>query len=57
LACHFKGDLCIPVPFYFYLLSDESQKIKDYVTTLWAASTMIAFVGIVLGCQAVIETK
>jgi hypothetical protein len=56
LVCQFKGDLCVPVPLYFYLLSDEGA-VADYVTSLWAAGTMVAFVMVVLGCQIVIETK
>jgi hypothetical protein len=56
LACHMRGDLCTPIPLYYYLISD-TKVIETYETSPWAASTMIAFVATIVGCQVVIETK
>ena len=56
LACHMRGDLCTPIPLYYYLISD-AQVNETYETSPWAASTMIAFVATIVGCQVVIETK
>ena len=51
-----RGDLCTPIPPYYYLISD-AKVIETYETSPWAASTMIAFVATIVGCQVVIETK
>jgi hypothetical protein len=56
LACHMRGDLCTPIPLYYYLISDVKVN-ETYETSPWAASTMIAFVVTIASCQVVIETK
>ncbi len=57
LACGLGGGLCVPSPFFLYLLEEGSETKVKFESTHVNVISSISFLAIILTCQVIVEVK